>query len=435
MDIKLTTKLAYGAGDCGLSLIIYGVQLYLLYYYTDILGISAYAAGLIFLIAIIFDAITDPIVGLYLQNNRFSNGKYRQYILIGCLPLAACNVLMYLAPDIDNQFTYALTTHLLFRTLFTFVSVPFYTLLATITKDRKQRSILAGFSMVGATVGALIVALNTLDLAEYWGHGDLREGFLYINIVYSSAALVLLLFAYLATSEDITPNQYHSVSLLSAWHTWQQNPPFYTLTLAMLVCLTSTFMFLQMLVYFLKYVANAEPHIDVALAIYLGVAALATPIWVRVAIKTSHKVVWYAGAVIYCVGLLTFMLQDITHFNLAVPWIVVVGFASSAFSLAYWSLLPNTIEYGQHITGVRVESFTYGVAALGLKVTYSFALGLSGLLLGYAGFEANVTAPIAVRETISFLLTWFPFIGTLLSVIIISAYSDSVDSSQKVNTL
>jgi GPH family glycoside/pentoside/hexuronide:cation symporter len=420
--INLQTKLAYGAGDCALAFIVFSMQLYLLYFYTDVLGISASAAGTIFLIAVIFDALSDPIMGILLQKSKSKGGRYRQYIIWGGALLAFFNVSLYWAPSNVDLFLYALFTHLSFRAVFTMASIPFYALIASITQDSKARSTLAGCSMVGAAIGAVLVAMSFLSLVEYLGQGDMQQGFLYTSTLFSALAFLLLLLTFFATSENEQAPLDHKVSLKQIWRTWKNNPPFVQISFGMIFAFTGTTMFVQGLVYYAKYYLNAEDAITTLLTTYVGITALITPVWMLLLRKINKKTLWFIGAGLFISAALLLWLLSFNNLKALLLLLVVNSCGTSAISLAYWSMLPDTIEYGQAKTGHRVESFTYGVAALGLKLNYSFAVGIIGMVLGYTGFTANEEQSKSTTEGIQALVSWIPAILVLSSAILVAKY-------------
>ncbi len=139
--VSRRTIAGYGFGDFGFNLYATGLNLYLLYYYTDVLGIAPAVAGLIFMIPVIWDGISDPLMGWIATRTSSRLGKFRPYILFGAPFVGLSFVGMFAAPVWfpDQVVAASLISHLLFRTLYTVASVPYSSLAAAITRDSQER--------------------------------------------------------------------------------------------------------------------------------------------------------------------------------------------------------------------------------------------------------------------------------------------------------
>ena len=101
--MKLKASLGYAVGDLGINLYFISTLTYLLYFYTDVLGISAAAAAGVFLVARMVDAVTDPLMGAIAERTRTRWGRLRPYLLWGALPLGAITVATFSVPDLDES--------------------------------------------------------------------------------------------------------------------------------------------------------------------------------------------------------------------------------------------------------------------------------------------------------------------------------------------
>ena len=147
-------RAAYGIGDYAICLYWSGVGLYLLYFYTDVVGITPLLAGWIYALGIAWDAITDPFMGYLAERTRTKMGSYRPYIFYGAIPLALSFILLFWVPPFEGTtlFIFLLTVNLLHRTCFTIVSVPYSSLTARITDDSDERTKLTTARMIGASL-------------------------------------------------------------------------------------------------------------------------------------------------------------------------------------------------------------------------------------------------------------------------------------------
>jgi GPH family glycoside/pentoside/hexuronide:cation symporter len=158
--VSRRTVVGYGFGDFGFNLYATGLNLYLLYYYTDVLGIGPAVAGLIFMIPVIWDGISDPLMGWVATRTRTRLGKFRPYILFGAPFVGLSFVGMFAAPVWfpDQVVAASLISHIVFRTMYTVASVPYSSLAAAITYDSQERGIMAAVRIMSAMAGGVATA-------------------------------------------------------------------------------------------------------------------------------------------------------------------------------------------------------------------------------------------------------------------------------------
>lgn len=125
--VPLWTKTGFAAGDFAFNLYWSGTALFLLYFYTDVLGIAPVMAGLIYFTALFWDAVLDPVMGVIADRTRTRFGRYRPYVLLGAVPLALAGVLAYVKPALSGTALvgWAFLTHCLLRTAYTVVNIPY----------------------------------------------------------------------------------------------------------------------------------------------------------------------------------------------------------------------------------------------------------------------------------------------------------------------
>ena len=147
MKLSFSTKFFYGGGDFAINIMWQLTVFYLLFFYTDVFGLSPSKAGLVFLLAKAWDAITDPFMGYIADNTSTRWGKFRPYILFGSIPALLAIILCFTTPDLSStgKFYWALFTYISFTTLYTIMAIPFGSMTAAMTQDMKERTSLASF--------------------------------------------------------------------------------------------------------------------------------------------------------------------------------------------------------------------------------------------------------------------------------------------------
>lgn len=392
---------SYGAGDFAFNLSFQFCSLYLLYFYTDVLAIEATTAGLIIMVALIWEGITDPIVGVIANRTRSRWGRYRPYVLFGAVPLALSVVAMFLPLGFSGAAlaAYCFATHLIYRTVFTFVSIPYISLSAQMTQDSEVRGKIAGARMGFAILCGLTLASLTLPLVSAFGGGE--RGFFIVSILYSVVATLILFFCFAVTSEGNGDAEAHAPNLRELWQALRTNRPFLLLLPATILGATAYTMSSKALIYYMKYWVGSEKAVTLALVTVLGCAALALFPWMIVTKRTSKRFVWLAGVVVNVVAYAVILLFKPQGGVLLWLPLAMIGIGNSAFILTFWSMLPDTVEFGEWKTGARGEGAIFGLISFAQKVSFGLGTGLIGILLDMGGYIANQPQSEAALNSIT----------------------------------
>ncbi|MGL6158870.1 MFS transporter [Microbulbifer sp.] len=419
------TLAGYGVGDAGLNLLWSSTSFYLLFFYTDVLGVNAATAGLIILVAMIWDAVTDPVMGYYAEKTRSRWGSYRPYLLFGSLPLGASFLAMFAAPVFAGQASAGalLLTHMLFRSFYTIVSVPYSALSARLTADSLQRGRVSAARMIFATLGALVVARYTLEIADTLGGGDRRTGFVGVAAIYGGLAALMCLITFLSATEARQQVAVSPPNPRQAATAFRNNWPFALLLLAVLAYTTATNIFLKGAVYYLNYTAEAaSAAIGQSLAAYVIAATISIPLWSFSAELLNKRFVWIGASGLQLAVLIAFYQLQPASTAAVTAIMAVYGIGAGGFVLSIWSMLPDTVEFGQYKSGLRAESLLFGLMALTQKIALGIGIGGLGLLLQWAGYQANSAENGATLDEIRLIMTAMPALLTLAAGVVMVFY-------------
>lgn len=423
--LNLGQRLGYGVADFGFNLYYASLSAFLLYYYTDVLGIAPAIAGLIFALALFWDAVTDPIMGLIADRTRTSWGRYRPYIVFGAIPLALSFVAMFALPILapGAVILAAAATHVVFRTAYTVVSVPFTALSAAMTRDSGERGVLAGARMIFASLAGLAVALATLSGAELFGRGDERVGFVWVSVCYATLATIILFITAASTREQDAQEPPAAFSLRTTLAALARNRAALIVVAATVIAVSGSTMFMKALVYYVKYAAAVEIEIGSAIAIMSAATFLALPVWMALSARLEKRTIWLLGMAFSIATLVSMYLAPPQELAALSLYLIVIGVGSSAVFVTFWSMLPDTVEYGEWRTGQRDSGLIFGVMQLAVKASSAVGVGGIGLLLGWIGYRANVQqtpetiaalgqltflAPAALHATCAVIIAFYP---------------------------
>lgn len=419
------TRAAYGIGDYAICLYWSGVGLYLLYFYTDVVGISPLLAGWIYALGIAWDAITDPFMGYMAERSRTKMGSYRPYIFYGSIPLALSFVLLFWVPPFEGTllFLFLLVVNLIHRTCFTIVSVPYSSLTARITDDSDERTKLTTARMLAASFGTLTVSAFGFPIVLWFGGGEEALGFIYLGMVAGlTAVLILSITVYFVKERNFEFNQSELPSFKKVSQSVASNYPFWIVFGSILILGSTTLMFNNNLIYFAKYYLDLHEYQGLILGVSSGVSFLVIPIWAFAALKIGKKNAWMISMIFLLIGFITFYFYPIKSLNELLIILGLIGIGNGATGILFWSMLPDTIEYGEWKSGIRTESSLYGFMTFAQKGAIAFAAVILGMALTAIGFEPNQVQTQETLDGLKSLMTWIPLAGACISFILVYFY-------------
>ena len=197
-----------GLGDLASCLFWTTIMSQLLFFYTDIFGLTTKAAGIMFLISRLLDAFFDVVIGMAADRTTSRWGKFRPYILFGAVPLSVMAFLAFTTPDFAyvGKVIYAYTTFILFMFLYSTVNIPYTALLGVISGDPVERTSASSFKFIGAYLSGIIISATLLPLASHFSqHGGPAKGWSMTMGIYAVAATIFFFITFLATRERIQP--------------------------------------------------------------------------------------------------------------------------------------------------------------------------------------------------------------------------------------
>ncbi len=386
--LGMLEKVSYGFGDLASNFVWGMTTSYLLFFYTDIFGISAAAVGTLFLITRIWDAINDPIMGIIIDKTHTKHGKARPYILYLIIPFAIVSVLTFITPDFSDtgKIIYAYVTYFLLGMIYTGINLPYGALMPLMTRDSAEKSQLGSFRMMGLAVGSIAVAAFTLPLVDFFGNGNQQLGFPITMALYSVIATILFMFTFKFCKERYTEpiDTKNPVKLRKAATNMFKNQPWLIVALNSLIYFLRIGLFFGVLIYYVTYVLEQPEMVPLYLTManvanFVG-GAIAPPILKRLG-NRNGSVILLTLCIPLFISLIflengSFTLFTIAFF-IALTFIGVNGAANFA-------LLADSIDYqewkfGQRTDGLLYSAYSFatkfGIAIGSAAVAYALALG------------------------------------------------------------
>ncbi len=203
--VPLMERIGYGCGDLASNFIWQAMSIFIVYYYTDVIGVAAGIIGSIMLFSRVFDGVSDIAMGYVIDKTTSRHGKARPWLLWLAVPFAVSAVLLFAVPDVSPfwQTVYIAVTYNLVCLVYTGLNVPYGTLNSLITQDQYQRSLLNVFRMSLALIGVLLVSNLTLPVATLFGGG--QAGWIVTFAIFGAIGTGLFLFTFKSTHERVQP--------------------------------------------------------------------------------------------------------------------------------------------------------------------------------------------------------------------------------------
>ena len=215
--IGLGEKIGYGFGDFASVLFWQNITLNLMFFYTDVFGISAVAAGTMIMVSRLVDGVYDPFIGMIADRTKSPWGKFRPYLLFMSVPLAFTAFLAFFAPDFGAslKLVYAYATLILFMMAYATINIPYSSLLGVITSNPVERTGLSSSKYTFAYIAGMVVSATSLLMAKHFGHGSSTEpvGWRWTIGIYGVIAIIFFLLTFFMTKERIRPMKSQATSI------------------------------------------------------------------------------------------------------------------------------------------------------------------------------------------------------------------------------
>lgn len=426
-------KAGYASGDLGINVFWQAISLFLFFFYTDVMHLSPWWAGFTILIASVWDGFSDVLIGGLADRTDTRFGRYRPYLLFAAPLLGLVFVATFYVPSLASEtllIAYALTTHLLLRTAYTLVAIPYSSLSVRLTADSDERSSLAAWRMQAAATGGLTTALLTPAIVAHFATRFPEQGSMswtYAAMLLASVGTACIWLCFLVTREvRLTTIRQTSPGVIddfsAALRMLRRNNPLLRVFLCIIAASLCLSMMSKTLLYWFKYAVGNEAAAGVALATSASVLVLVAPAWAAIARRWSKRNAWRVGCLIAAAGYLLFLLlpmrSPITiYLNLA-----FIALGTASFAVMFWAMLPDTVEYDQWLSGERHEAKVFGFASFAQKLALGANAFLLGVLLDLIGFVPDVQQSDETLLGLKAIMTLVPMAGALFTLWVLHGY-------------
>lgn len=413
-------KVGYGLGDFASNLSFGFVSLFLLFFYTNIYGISAAQASVIFVISRVTDAIFNIFIGFVVDKTHSRYGKLRAWLLYGSLPLGILTVLCFVASESELKFWYALISYTLYCLAYTAVNTPYSALTNRITQHEGARASLSVYRFVLAIFGYLLVSTCASVLISAFS--DARDGYIFAASCFALLATFLFLACFGMTRERVSNDAHaRAPGISDMLRAVSGNRPLMQLSLFTVFFYIAYTVWMAIAVYFIKYIIGDENFTTAFFLIQSAAYILGSVISEKTIAMLGKKKMTLLALAIGIAGLL--MQYFIAGDNI---WLVMTGVCLFSITLgmgfvAMWSMIADTVEYAEWHHGTRAEGAIYGFFNFVTKIAMAVGGGCAGWLLDYYQYDAAQITHEAMTG-ITIMMTLFPCLMFALSAIFVWRY-------------
>ncbi|YCO04722.1 melibiose:sodium transporter MelB [Vibrio sp. VNB-15] len=428
--ITLQTKLSYGLGALGKDFACAPIYIFLMFYFTDVAGLSAAFVGTIFLAARVIDAITDPMMGVIVDNTRSKFGKFRPWIVIGTLLNAVVLVGLFSTHMFEGTtlYIYAAAAYILWGLTYTIMDIPYWSMIPALSSSRQEREKLVVWPRLFASLAWFITGTYGLHIVGELGNGNQDDGFFNVAML---IAVLFVMSAFLIArnvKEKAAPanaKPAEKFSFKDVLTIIGKNDQLKALIGTVLSFQIANLLVGGFAIYYFSYaLGNAE-----LFPVYMAVAGAAEVAGVflfpRLAAFLPRKLLWPIACgfpILSCVLLL--LMGFIAPANA-----LMIGMAGAAIKFGVGIanalqtvMLADVVDYGEHKTGRRSESVIFSVQTMLVKFAGAAGGFIVGVGLSVVGYVPNVEQSASTIMGLEFMMIGLPAIMMTISGVIYQRY-------------
>jgi GPH family glycoside/pentoside/hexuronide:cation symporter len=415
--ISIKEKIGYGLGDTASNLYFQMFMIYLVFFYTDVFGISAAAVGTMLFVSRFWDAVNDPLMGIISDRTNTRWGKFRPYLVWISIPIAVIGVATFFTPDLGptGKLIYAYITYTLMMMAYTAINIPYSALMGVLSPDSLERTSVSTFRFVLAFIGAFVIQGCTLPMVKLFGGDNQAVGFPAAMAVYGLVAAVLFYITFATTRERVQPPASQSTSLKSDLKNLTTNRPWMVLLVMSISSLAYAVIRSGSIMFFFKYNMGDEGRSSLfmltgTLAVIAGVAA--TQFLTRIfGKKRLYLMVMGLSSLLTC--LFYFVPEEQTALIFGLNIITMLVMAPQAPLI--WAMYADTADYSEWKNKRRATGLVFSAATFAQKFGLALGGGATGWMLSKFGFVANVEQTPETLQGIKMMMSFIPGIAALIA--------------------
>lgn len=439
--ITLKEKIGYGFGDMASSMFWKLFGAYLMIFYTDVFGLSAAMVGTMFLVTRVWDSVFDPVVGMIADRTESRWGKFRPYLLLLAVPFGLIGGLTFYTPPFGDtgKLVYAYITYSLMMMVYSAINVPYASLLGVMSPQVKERNTLSTYRMMFAYIGSFIALLFFMPMVNLFSGNSYvvahqQHGWMMAAGVIAVVCVCLFLGCFSWTRERVKPINLKQTSLKRDVKDLFHNRPWWILFGAGVATLVFNSIRDGAVVYYFKYyIVEADFRTFsffgmsfVLSGLFLSVGQIANIVGVVLAAPVSNEIgkkkTFVGSMLLAAVMSIAFFWLDKDDLVLIFILQCLISVCAGSIFPLLWSMYADCTDYSELSTGNRTTGLIFSASSMSQKLGWAIGTAVTGWLLAFFGFQANMEQTTETIQGIKMFLSWLPAGAALLSVLFMAYY-------------
>ena len=428
--VPLREKIGYALGDAasgGITWKIMSVAFPM--FFTNIFGLTFADAGMLMLIARMFDVVTDPLMGSIADRTQSRWGTYRPWLIFGAIPFGVVFALLLFTPELGptGKRIWAYGFYLLMMVMYTMVNVPYGSLLNVMTEDADERNQFSAFRMVGAYAMGFIT-LITFAMVQKWAGGTPQHQYAVIGAVFGLAATIMTLTCGLLTRERHKPVRAEKFSFKQYGDLFRNKPWVYMTLVAVCTNFFNGFRY-AVVAYMFTYCLQGDVTLGRFIINYTAFMAFGevtcmifgalSPAFARKVGSKRMAFVW--ASVLCCIFSVAyfFIPMDASYLWLMIVVSMLTSVGAGLYSPLLWSMYADVADYATDTYGSSSTGLIFSSGTMAQKFGGAISASLIAFLLGVAGLVSHtdmttgdtivvITNEESVRTMVWALFSLFP---------------------------
>lgn len=392
-SLSVLERLCYAGGNAGNCIGLTVIAMFMLFYYTDVLGIDAGAVATIMLISRVFDGITDILMGYIIDRTHSPKGKARVWLLRGCIPYTLAVIGIFFVPSGASdivKYIYIFVIYNLANALFgTVVNTSYNSMNSLVTKNPYETGVLGIFGMVGVTVASIFVGSYGLKIIGLFGDGE-RAWHIGIALI-SFIGLILLLICYAGVSERVVETEEQKETPLPITvilKNLSKNKYWLMVGISYIFIMFFGGTYTNSLLYYCKGILGDTSYQAAIMNMTTIPQLIATICAVFFVKKMGKGNTFRLGTLILIIGLTIRMLAGANP-QIQIFCGVLYGIGYGLATSEILGLLADTVEYGLWKTGIRIVGSAFAVMSFAAKIGNGLGSSVVGWMIKWSGYDGN----------------------------------------------
>jgi len=453
--LSIREKVGFSLGDSAANFIFQTIMLLQLSFYTDSFGITAGMAAVLFLVARLYAAVLDPVIGAIADRTNTRWGKFRPWILWTAIPFGIIGFLAFTTPhfEMTGKIIYAYITYILLMTVYSANNIPYSALSGVITGDQAQRTSLFSYRFIFVCLATIAIQGFALPMVHHFGQGDSAKGYQITMGIFCVLAVIFFFITFSTTKERIKPNPEQKQSLKQDISDLLLNKPW----VIMFLVFVMMFVFLAIrngiLLYYFKYYLDKEnmtsfmegmdkglfgllsklgmtgPNADIpgaAFSITNIFGQLASIIGIivsnSIARRFGKRDVFITGLILSAIFASFFIFISPGAIILTLILQILYNFAWGITMPLPWAMMADVADYSDWKNNRRATAIVFAGIVIGLKIGLAVGGALGGLLLSWYGYIPNVPQSQHAITGIRLSTSIYPSIAIIVVIVFLFFY-------------